>query len=127
MEDLSVIFDRTDTMGNRFEMEGENLFLVLRKDGKKRNLGRIFHNKKDGKLQYVKHESNKDIFRANESWSIPYYIVMNVDYLQIITEDKDYRITAEHALDVGSFLWFKDSGFEKKFYIPLSDWWTGKI
>lgn len=99
----------------------------MRKDGKKRNIGRIIHNKKDQKLQYVKHEENKDIFRANESWYIPYYIVLNVDYIQYITEDTDYRITAEKAADVGSFLWFKEAGFEKKIYVPLSEWWRGKI
>lgn len=99
------------------------LSLFLSSENRKRDIGVIkFIN---GIMIYEKKEKEAQIFRKNNSWSIPYIIVeLLLENSKIIfhTEKCTYSITKEDVLKNGSFLFFKRSGFEKKIYIPIKFW-----
>ena len=86
-----------------------------------RKIGCIAKNKVDGSLSYYKEEKEKDVYRKKDAWSINYNILKflpaDESTINIKTEKYIYRITKKKALEVGSFLYFKKSGIELKFYV----------
>jgi hypothetical protein len=119
---FDLIFNKTDIQGNKLEYIETNLFLTLKADGKRRNIGTITIHP-DNKILYTKHETNGGIFRKTNAWSIHNYILHNVEYIIYYTETKIYKITAEVAKTKGSYLFFKQKGYELKIYVPLKYWW----
>jgi hypothetical protein len=123
---LGLIFNKIDTVGNKLEYIETNLFLTLAKDNRRRYIGTVtFH--EDGNILYTKHEMDDNVFYKTNSWSIHNYILINVDYICYITETKIYKITADKAKTSGKYLFFKDSGYELKIYVPLNFWWSELI
>lgn len=120
---LSLNFNKTDVQGNKLEYIETNIFLTLKRDGKKRNIGTVTQHP-DGHILYTKHEMDDGLFYKLNAWSIHNYILHNVDYICFITETKIYKITADTAKSNGKYLFFKDSGYELKIYVPLKFWWS---
>ena len=121
---FSALFNSIDIQGNKITYENGNLYLSLKKDNIKRNIGSVkFH--KDGNILYVKQEKEDGRFKKNDSWSINYYVLSKVDYVMYVTTKAVYKITKSDALKLGDFLWFKKTGYERKIYIPVKHWWTG--
>lgn len=98
-----------------------NIRLILASEkGRVRKIGCIARNN-DKKLSYYKEDEESQIFRKTDSWSINYNILSFLpspeSTINIKTEKSIYRITKAKAEQVGSFLYFKTVGIERKFYI----------
>ncbi len=95
---------------------------LVKENGRTRHIGSIAKNKKSQLYGYYKSEKESDIFRKNNSWSINWNVIQflpDPSTINIKSETKIFRISKEKALKVGDFLYFKDAGIERKFYIPL--------
>lgn len=75
----------------------------------------------DGFLSYFKEDKESEVFRKANAWSINFnvfkFLPANESTINIRTEKAIYRITKKRAIECGSFLYFKSSGIERKFYI----------
>lgn len=121
---FAALLNNTDQQGNKIIYDNGTLYLFLKKDNIRRNIGVVkFH--EDGNILYVKQEKEEGRFKKNDSWSINYYVLTKVDYVMYVTTKAFYKITKPDALKLGSFLWFKYSGYERKIYVPVKHWWSG--
>lgn len=72
-------------------------------------------------LSYYKEDEESQVFRKADAWSINYNILSflpdPLSTINIKTEKAIYRITKQKAEEVGSFLYFKVVGIERKFYV----------
>ena len=101
--------------------------LKLVSETRTRDLGKIMENrvKRDGSLIYKKHVNEKNIFRKTNSWGIDYQVLSSLPdtaTLEFKSPTKLYKISAPDARQHGSFLHFKNQGFEKQIFVPLSYW-----
>ena len=114
-------FKDIDEQGNSLIVENNIVTLKLKNQNFSVTLG-IIH-RKDGVYSLYKEEKENGKYRKTDSWSIPYNLLMKLDgTLNFRTEKGIYRIDVDHAKKYGSFLHFKQSGFEKKIYIPIAFW-----
>lgn len=111
----------SDVSGSLFVKQTGEVILKLNSEKRTRNLGFIKENER-GVLSYYKHENEKDVFRKLNAWSINYNVLQYLPYgnsmINFKTELQIYRITKDKALKMGSFMFFKNSGIEKKIYVP---------
>lgn len=95
--------------------------LSLASENRQREIG-FLHENPLGYLSYYKHDHESQVFRKADAWSVNWallsYLPRDESTINIRTELFIYRITKKEALERGSFLYFKESGIEKKFYIP---------
>ena len=119
-------YKNTDANGITLTIKNGNVSLK-RAGGNSRSLGVIADH--GGYYVWTKHERDADIFRANNSWSIPYEVFRILPercIIKFITDRRTYTITKKYierykeSHDV--FLYFKKTGYEKKIYIPLEEW-----
>ena len=100
---------------------GHILLRLASEPSRTRRIGCIARNKKGGELSYYKEEKEANVYRRKDAWSINYNIIKflpsDESSINIKTEKYIYRITKKKALEVGSFLYFKSSGIELKFYV----------
>ena len=117
--------ERFNNIFNNGSFYVDNLnMLILKTKNKKRTIGRLEKIDTEN-FRLIKHEKPEGIFRKNNSWSIPYNVIKNLGESGIIViycSGKKYKINSKRALEVGDFLYFKNSGVEKKIYIPLKYW-----
>lgn len=84
---------------------------LSREKGRIRNIGIIKDN------IYYKFDTEKNIFRKLNAWSIPQVIYDLVDVVVIKTTNKNYTYIKKNIKN--PILHFKSSGIERKVYIPL--------
>jgi uracil-DNA glycosylase len=120
---LEQILNQKDENNNSLIFSNNKVYLSQRGESKSRYLGAITVSDK-GKLKYSKHEEEKNIMRKNNSWSINYEILKQVDHIVYHTNERRYVIDQQSAINNGSFLHFKSSGYERKLYVPLEYWET---
>lgn len=116
-------FSKEDEVGNVLTFKEDRFRLHLKINNYVLRLGwcRYHENLK----VYSKKESEDGIFRKNNSWSIPYTILTHFDKYDIVsyfTPSTIYIISVADAKKHGKFMYFKQSGYEKKIYIPLKYW-----
>jgi len=120
------------TTSDRFAFEdksGNSLFIVnnfvnlkLKKNNYSIRIGQLILHK-NGKYSFFKEEEERHRYKKADAWSIPYSLLTKLDgTLNIRTEKGVYRIKAADALKYGDFLHFKNTGIEKKMYIPVDHW-----
>jgi sporulation protein YlmC with PRC-barrel domain len=100
------------------------VFLKLKDDSNTRKIGRLNWRpiaEAEKLLVFTKEEKESNVFKKTDSWSIPWEIVQRVGGIEIITEKFIYKILTTRAKEIGSFLHFKESGIEKKLYIPRNE------
>lgn len=117
-------FNEIDEIGNKLTCIDGKLSLFLSNERRARSIGSF---RKGSKVDffYEKFEYHKDVFRANDSWGINYNVLEKLpDNSGIIvkTRERTYKISKKKALEAGSFLWFKEQGLERRFFIPRKDW-----
>jgi len=118
--EIDKLFTITDQAGNKIKCHKRNLILKLASERRERNIGKIVF--KDGELIYSKPEKEEDIYRKLNAWSVPYSIITRVDRITFYTKKDFYRIRTKDIEERMIFLHFKNSGIEKKKYIPLDMW-----
>lgn len=101
------------------------LILTLNSDGKRRNIGVIAYDKKKN-IGYFKEEKEKDVYHKMDAWSLNWSVIswLPSDHctINIKSETAIYRITKSYAVACGQFLYHKQSGIEKKLYVPKRYW-----
>jgi len=97
-----------------------DILLRLATEKRIRNIGWLTKNT-NGFISYYKNDEEKQVFKKANSWSINYnvfrFLPANESTINIRTERGIYRITKKRGIESGSFLYFKTSGIERKFYI----------
>jgi hypothetical protein len=89
-----------------------------------RRMGYIETRAEEPKRVWHKSEDEKQVHRKTNSWSIPYWIMEHVDGIAFKTKKTTYFITKKDAMRNGQFLYFQQTGYEKKLYIGLEHWRT---
>jgi hypothetical protein len=101
------------------------LILTLNSDGKRRNIGVIAYDKRK-KIGYFKEEKERDAYHKMDAWSLNWSVLSWLPdddcSINIKSETAIYRITKSYAIACGQFLYHKQSGIEKKLYVPKRYW-----
>ena len=118
MNNLEILFNHTDAQGNTLRVAGGELLLKLATEARERNIGRVAPHPADGQLVYIKQDTEAQVFRKTDAWSLMYDVVKNVKYIAVMTERGVYKTTSANVLKYGSFLHFKTAGMERKLYVP---------
>ena len=117
------IINAFDTNGNQFsiDLKGNTTIVLAGENKRVRKIGQFV--KTNNVINFFKTENESDTFIKTNAWSIPYALFKFIEgTINIRTEIGIYRISKEEAIQYGSFLHFKDSGYEQKYYIPKSYW-----
>lgn len=122
-EDLNCI----DTVGNKLTATLINgtlqLGLKLVSESRTRDLGKLV--KRSNKIFYTKYVDEKNIFRKANAWGLNHKILSTLPedaVVELSSKTKKYNISVKEALSKGKFLFFKEQGFEKQYFIPLDYW-----
>ncbi|MFZ4705574.1 MAG: hypothetical protein ACOYMF_06145 [Bacteroidales bacterium] len=113
-------FIHKDNDGEITVSEKGIITLHLYSENRQRHIGSLARNKA-GYVSYYKQEKESDTFRKLNAWSINWIVLSSLENdlstVNIKTEKCIYRIQKQMALTCGQFLYFKQTGIEKKFYI----------
>ena len=119
---LTELFTFKDASGNKINYHNGSLILSL-SSGYCRDIGSIKEKPSGGLIFYKDLSSKKHILKVTKSLGFAYDVIKKLgenDSIWIrLDKKKVYKINAQKARDVGSFLWFKRQGFERQFFVPL--------
>ena len=118
--DLDKLFTFTDEYGNVFCCRNRKITLQLKSENRVRNIGELIIYR--GAVIYKKFESEKQIFRKTNSWSLPKQIFNKVDGIWFYTNKNNYKILTKDVKEHVKYFHFCDTGYEFKIYIPLDIW-----
>jgi len=115
------IFNQT---GDSFKISMKNgilkIGLKLHSEKAARDIGSV---RLDNKTLMVKRDKSKHLFKKNESYGFNEYLIRNgKTFEQIMLTDDDgvYLFPKELILEKGEYLHFKQEGFERQLFLPLS-------
>jgi uracil-DNA glycosylase len=120
---LEILFTTKDEDNNLLVFNMGRLYLRQNNEDRNRNLGSIYTY--EDKIIYSKWETQTNIFKKMDAWSIPVIIAFNVDIILIKTPERNYWIrqsTIKDLLKSKVAAIMKFEGMEKKVYIPRSEW-----
>lgn len=133
VKELAVVpYEKMDVMGNELIVSETGLvtLALARESFKKRKIGQLMMTAK-GHLVYEKHvNEEKHLFRKYNAWGFHHIVLEDLDeraWLRVISDKKKYAIQVKEAKAVAQFLHFKDQGFEKQAFIPLSFFKTKEL
>lgn len=119
--DLSNIFNHIDDEGNKLSCSREGkLRLKLAEETTYRMVGVV--GRRGGIIKYIKSVKEKNRHRKSNSWGICWAVLSRMpDDGEIIFHSTEaiYSISVARARGKGQFLFFKRSGFEKQFFVPI--------
>jgi hypothetical protein len=114
-----------DEQGNHFvTRESGNVLTIclkLNNETREREIGKVFLKEK---ILEIKRNREKHLFRKNKSYGFNEHVVKTgktFDKIQLSDEQNTYLFNKELILIKGSYLHFKDLGFEKQLFLPLSE------
>lgn len=114
-----------DEQGNHFvTRESGNvltIFLKLNNETREREIGKVFLKER---ILEIKRNREKHLFRKNKSYGFNEHVIKTgktFDKIQLSDEQNTYLFNKELILTKGSYLHFKDLGFEKQLFLPLSE------
>lgn len=124
---MIVDFENTDENGNVFVFKKGDFTLKLKSDSYTKKIGKMVE--VDGVMKYTKnYDSTKHIYRKDNSLGICNDVLKMLPDSAILRFIEDYEIIreiqVENANKVGSYKFFKQHGFEKQFFIPISEMTT---
>ena len=99
-----------------------NLHLNLVKEKRNRFIGTYHYPEK---TLYVKRSSKKHLFRKSKSYGFNYTLIasndLEIDYIHLtVDDDTNYLIPKSFLTNYGSFLTFKEQGFEVQKFYPVA-------
>jgi hypothetical protein len=114
-----------DEQGNHFvTKESGNVLTIclkLNNETREREIGKVFLKER---ILEIKRNREKHLFRKNKSYGFNEHVVKTgktFDKIQLSDEQNTYLFNKELILQKGSYLHFKDLGFEKQLFLPLSE------
>ena len=130
----AIINTTPDQEGNFFEIinDGDTIiiFLKLKKEKKKREIGIIYLSQS---TLFITRNREKHLFRKNQSYGFNEYIISNAtkfEYVRFNDEFISALIPRKIILEKGSYLHFKENGFERQLFLSLEEinkYSTGKL
>lgn len=123
-----IVHQQIDGTGNaiRVYKDGQGapnileLYLFVFKEKKERKLGIV---DKESRTLFVNRERTKHLHRNSNSYGFNYMLLkeaQSFDFIMLKDEITTYKIPRQAVLDYGDFLHFKQQGFEKQIFVPLS-------
>ena len=121
----SVIKTQPDERGNYFSVESDQLMMVrsiwihLSSENKSRNIGVLYV--KDRVLK-IKRNRARHLFKKNNSYGLNEHIIRTAilfDHILIEDEHGVYMVPREKIMANGTYLDFKQIGFEKQIFLSL--------
>lgn len=111
------IVDAKDSLNNSWFKDGESIYLKLANETKNRLLGKV-----KGNTFFVKRIREKHLFKKNESYGFSINIIdqLNVDYIELYEDSGVFKFSVDVLKQFGDYLHFKDEGFERQLFLPLS-------
>lgn len=114
-----------DEQGNHFvTRESGNVLTIclkLNNETREREIGKVFLKER---ILEIKRNREKHLFRKNKSYGFNEHVIRTgktFDKIQLSDEQNTYLFQKELILTKGSYLHFKDLGFEKQLFLPLSE------
>ncbi len=114
-----------DDNGNSIIIENKtgtiNIYISLKGENKRRKVGSV--NEKSRTIK-IKRNRGRHLFRKNNSYGFNYYILSTAtkfDFVHLKDDFLECKIPVSTILKIGSFLHFKNSGFEKQIFLSLSE------
>jgi len=115
-----------DGFGNKIICNPPEFSVILKLNtGKKRTIGKLV--KYSDKVYFViKRDKSKHLLRKANSWGLNDSVVQALsDDCHIILNEKGgstYYIPVKSVKENGSYLWFKNQGFERQIFVELKYW-----
>lgn len=129
-----VVNTSPDQEGNFFEIVNDadiiTIFLKLKKESKKREIGVI---NVSLSTMFIKRSREKHLFRKNQSYGFNEHIISNATTFQYVRFDDEFisaLIPRKVIMEKGSYLHFKEIGFERQLFLTLEEinkYSTGKL
>ena len=118
-------FAGIDESGNQyFVNQVGQVYLKLASEGQNRMIGQLSYIS-NGSYRYIKKQKSENILRKAHSFGINWHILSNLGengWVKLYDEDgRTWEISAKDALEKGSFLYFKEGGFEKQYFIDVKE------
>ena len=114
-----------DEQGNHFvTRESGNVLTIclkLNNETREREIGKVYLKER---ILEIKRNREKHLFRKNKSYGFNEHVIKTgktFDKIQLSDEQNTYLFQKELILTKGSYLHFKDLGFEKQLFLPLSE------
>jgi uncharacterized pyridoxamine 5'-phosphate oxidase family protein len=130
----AIINTTPDQEGNFFEIinDGDTIiiFLKLKKEKKKREIGIIYVSQS---TLFITRNREKHLFRKNQSYGFNEFIISHAtkfEYVRFNDEFISALIPRKVILEKGSYLHFKENGFERQLFLSLEEinkYSTGKL
>jgi|688.fasta_scaffold320624_4 hypothetical protein len=118
-----VIKTLSDEYGNLILCENNGariiLKLKLRSESRTRRIGVVNLGQKSIE---IKRDSKKHLFRKNNSYGFNYQVLKDAklfNSVRLKDESNEWLIPKDFILDNGSFLFFKEEGFERQIFVPI--------
>ena len=114
-----------DEQGNHFvTRESGNVLTIclkLNNETREREIGKVYLKER---ILEIKRNREKHLFRKNKSYGFNEHVIKTgktFDKIQLSDEQNTYLFQKELILTKGSYLHFKDLGFERQLFLPLSE------
>jgi len=112
-----------DTDGNTIKVtatgKGATIKLYLSKEGRWRLIGNVDY---VNRILKVRRKKDKHLHYKTGSYGFNYHILSHAkhfDHVEVTDEDGTYKHTVRYLLNEGTFLYFRENGFEKQLFVTL--------
>lgn len=123
IERATFVLSREDDYGTRLMVDDDNNVLLQQpNENYARHIGTLFQDPRFGnRLTYAKREDEEGLFRKLFAWSFPDIVlrIPEIKALMVQTNRYEYLIPTDLARATQRTFHFKDTGTERKVYIPL--------
>jgi len=120
-EDKFIFNDNGDSFKISHKGNLLKISLKLHSEPGFRNIGEV---KLDDKTLLLKRKRAKHLFRKNNSYGFNEYLIRNgqtFDKIMLADDDAVYLFPKNLVTEKGSYLYFKQEGFEKQIFLPLDE------
>ena len=110
-----------DEFGNKLTVVDNTIYLMLKGDNKKRQIGRL---NTSAKILSLKRDRERHLHYKSNSYGFNYQIIkQGTKFNKVLIADNEfnYLIPKEELLEMGKFMYFKQQGFEKQIFVKLED------
>jgi hypothetical protein len=110
-----------DEYGNKLAVVNSTIYLILKDDKKKRQIGRL---NLAARTLTMKRDRNKHLHYKSNSYGFNYQIIkQGTKFNKILIADNEhnYLVPKEEMLEMGKFMYFKQQGFERQIFVKLED------
>jgi len=112
-----------DTDGNTIKVtpttKGATIKLYLSKEGRWRLIGNVDY---VNRILKVRRKKDKHLHYKTGSYGFNYHILSHAkhfDHVEVTDEDGTYKHSVKYLLNIGTFLYFLQQGFERQLFVTL--------